>query len=54
MSKENYRLLIRNLRKGKHEKLYIQTRSTSVRYPKIRESVRVSKEIQSDNGGAGS
>lgn len=50
MSVDNYRLLIRNLRKNEHEKLAVQTIGSSVRYNKIRESVRVSEEVQSDNG----
>lgn len=47
--KENYKLLIRNLRKKQNEKLAIQTTASNIRYPKTRESVQVREGIQSNN-----
>jgi len=46
---ENYKLLIRNLRKKQNEKLTIRTTANIVKYPKICESVHISKTIQSNN-----
>ena len=47
---ENYKLLIRNLRKKYNEKLTIQTTATTVRFPKVRKSVQIRQEIQPNNG----
>ena len=50
LKEENYKLLIRNLRKKQNEKLAIQTTASNIRYPKIGESVQVRKRVQSNNG----
>ena len=42
----NYKLLIRNLRNAKHEKLKIQTTGTNIKFEKVRESVRIQGEIK--------
>lgn len=44
---KNYKLLIRNLRKHKNERLAISTFSSTVRFEKAGESVQVSEEIES-------
>ena len=49
MSLENYKLLVRNLRKKGHEELKIQASSSSVRYNKVRESVHIPRQVQPDN-----
>ena len=46
---DNYKLLIRNLRKKYNEKLTIQTTASTIRYTKKSKSIPVSKEIQSNN-----
>jgi len=47
---DNYKLLIRNLRKKYNEKLIFQTTADSVKYPKVGKSIHVQKEIQFNNG----
>lgn len=43
----NYKILIRNLRERKNERLDISTVSADIRFEKTSESVRVSKESES-------
>ena len=49
MGTENFKLLIRNLRKGKHAKLKIQSTANSVKFRKIGKCISVSKEPESGN-----
>jgi len=49
MGKENFKILIRNLRTKKNEKLKIQTTASSVKFNKISKSVRVQPKTESDN-----
>jgi hypothetical protein len=49
MGKENFRILIRNLRTKKNEKLKIQTTASSVKFNKIGKSVRIQQDSESDN-----
>lgn len=48
MAKENYKLLIRNLRIGKNAKLKIQTTATDLKPNKVGKSIRLS-EGRNDN-----
>jgi hypothetical protein len=49
MSKDNYKILIRNLRTGKNAKLKIQSTASSVKFNKIRKSIQIQPETKSDN-----
>lgn len=51
MSKENFKILVRNLRIGKNEKLKIQSSASSVKFNKIRKSIQVQSETKPDNSG---
>jgi hypothetical protein len=51
MAIENFKLLIRNLRKGKHAKLKIQSTANSVKFRKIGKCISISASSQPDNGG---
>jgi len=46
---DNYKLLIRNLRKKQNEKLILQTTASTVKYPTVRKSIQIQREIQSNN-----
>lgn len=46
--KDHYKLLIRNLRNKKNEKLDISTVGSDIRFEKTCESVHVSEEIESN------
>ena len=46
--KDHYKLLIRNLRNKKNEKLDISTISSDIRFEKTCESVHVSEKIESN------
>lgn len=46
---ENYKLLIRNLRKKQNEKLTIQTVASNIRYPKNGKSIQLQEGVQSNN-----
>jgi uncharacterized protein YhbP (UPF0306 family) len=50
MSKENYKLLIRNLRKEQHVKLKIQTTARTFRVTKDSKSIPFPKGVKFDNG----
>ena len=49
MGKENYKILIRNLRIGKNAKLKIQSTASFVKYNKVSKSIQVQQNIESDN-----
>jgi len=49
MSKENFKLLIRNLRTAKNAKLKIQTTANTVKLFKFSESVQIQREPESNN-----
>jgi len=51
MAIENFKLLIRNLRKGKHAKLKILSTANSIKFRKIGKCISISKEPEFDNGG---
>jgi|AACY02.13.fsa_nt_gi hypothetical protein len=48
ITKEHYKLLIRNLRNKKNEKLAISTIGSDIRFEKTCESVHVPEEIESN------
>ena len=50
MGKENFKLLIRNLRTKKNEKLKIQTTASAVKFNKVGESVRIQQPPKSHKG----
>mgnify|MGYP006924599455 CR=1 FL=1 len=50
MGKENFKILIRNLRTAKNAKLKIQTSADSIKFNKNSKSIRVQRNIESDNG----
>lgn len=45
MGKENFKILIRNLRTKKNEKLKIQTTASSIKFDKVSKSVRISPNL---------
>jgi hypothetical protein len=49
MGKANFKLLIRNLRTGKNAKLKIQTTADSVKLNRVRKSLQIPREPESDN-----
>jgi hypothetical protein len=48
MGKENFKILIRNLRTKKNEKLKIQTTASSVKFVKVSKSVRIQQNPESN------
>lgn len=48
MGKENFKILIRNLRINKNEKLKIQTTASTVKFSKGSKSVRIQQKIEPD------
>jgi len=49
MGKENFKILIRNLRTKKNEKLKIHTTASSVKFNKVGKSVRIQQKPESYN-----
>ena len=50
MAKENFKLLIRNLRTSKNAKLKIHTTASAVKFSKISKSIRIQQNPESNNG----
>jgi hypothetical protein len=48
MGKENFKILIRNLRTNKNEKLKIQTTASAVKFNKVSKSVRIQQKSEPD------
>ena len=49
MSKENFKILIRNLRTVKNAKLKIQTTASTVKFVKFCKSIHIQRNAESDN-----
>lgn len=50
MNEENFKLLVRNLRKGNHAKLKIQSTASSVKFNKVRKCIQLQQPAEFDNG----
>lgn len=50
MAKENFKILIRNLRTGKNAKLKIQSTANIVKFIKISKSIQIPQKVESNNG----
>ncbi len=50
MGIENFKLLVRNLRLGKHAKLTIQTTSSTIKFRKVRKSISIRTNEKFNNG----
>ena len=49
MGKENFKILIRNLRIGKNAKLKIHSSASSVKFDKVGKSIRIQQDVESNN-----